>query len=127
MKYAKIENNIIIQIQPNKEDGFVKVDENVVCGMIQNEDGSFSNPIIEVVQVIPQIVTMRQARLALLQSGILADVETAIQNGTDEVLKIEWEYSTTVKRDWQNLITLASSLGLTEEHLDNLFILANTL
>jgi hypothetical protein len=33
MKYAKIENNIVIQIQPNEEEGFVEVPDNVFCGM----------------------------------------------------------------------------------------------
>jgi hypothetical protein len=33
MKYAKIENNIVIQIQPNEEEGFVEVSDNVFCGM----------------------------------------------------------------------------------------------
>lgn len=47
MKYAKIENNIVIQIQPNPEDGFIEVDDDVVCGMIQKEDGSFVNPVFE--------------------------------------------------------------------------------
>ena len=37
---------------------------------------------------IPQVVTMRQARLALLQEGLLANIESAIQNGTDEAMKM---------------------------------------
>jgi hypothetical protein len=44
MKYAKIENDVVEQTQPNREDGFIEVGDNVVCGMIDNGDGSFSNP-----------------------------------------------------------------------------------
>jgi hypothetical protein len=33
MKYAKIENNIVIQTQPNEEEGFVEVSDSVFCGM----------------------------------------------------------------------------------------------
>jgi flagellar biosynthesis/type III secretory pathway protein FliH len=75
----------------------------------------------------PKVVTMRQARLALLQSGLLTAVETAIVNGTDEAMKIEWEYATEVRRDWASLIALTTELGLTSLQLDDLFILADTL
>ena len=35
MKYALIENNIVTQIQPNLEEGFVEVSDDIVCGMVQ--------------------------------------------------------------------------------------------
>ncbi len=47
MKYAKIVNNIAVQIQPNKETGFVEVDDTVVCGMVQNGDLFENPPIVE--------------------------------------------------------------------------------
>ena len=76
---------------------------------------------------IPQVVTMRQARLALLQEGLLATIESAIQNGTDEAMKIEWEYAAEVRRDWASLVTLTESLGMTSTELDSLFTIASTL
>jgi hypothetical protein len=76
---------------------------------------------------VPSIISMRQARLALLQSGLLATVTSAVESGTDEELKVEWEYATEVRRDWDNLIAMATSLGLTEKQLDDLFILGGTL
>ena len=76
---------------------------------------------------LPSVVTMRQARLALLQSGLLDTVETAITTGTDEAMKIEWEYATDVRRDWASLIALTETLGMTAEQLDELFILAGSL
>ena len=72
-------------------------------------------------------ITMRQARLALLGEGLLTTVDEAIANSTDEVLKVEWEYATEVRRDWSNLIAMATSLGMTEEQLDDLFIKASKL
>lgn len=66
-------------------------------------------------------ITMRQARLALLNAGLLGLVDKAISTGSDEVLKVEWEYATEVRRDWSNLISMALTLGITEEQLDNLF------
>jgi len=76
---------------------------------------------------LPKVVTMRQARLALLQGDLLQTVTDAIANGTDEAMKIEWEYATEVKRDWSSLITLTTQLGMTSEQLDELFILAGIL
>jgi hypothetical protein len=75
----------------------------------------------------PKVVTMRQARLALLQSGLLATIETAIATGTDEAMKIEWDYATEVKRDWHSLVALTAALGITDLQLDDLFQLASTL
>ena len=43
MRYAKIENNIVVQTQPNLEDGFIEVDDNVICGQIK-EGNNFINP-----------------------------------------------------------------------------------
>ena len=44
MKYGKIENNIVVQVQPNFEDGFVEIEDNVEAHMEQKEDGSFDFP-----------------------------------------------------------------------------------
>jgi hypothetical protein len=76
---------------------------------------------------VPQQVTMRQARLALLQNGLLATVTSAIESGTDEEMKIEWEYAMDVRRDWESLNTMATSLDITEKQLDELFMLAGSL
>lgn len=39
MKYAKIENDKIVQIQPNKQEGFTKVGRDAVCGMVKVGEG----------------------------------------------------------------------------------------
>lgn len=73
------------------------------------------------------VVTMRQARLALLEAGLLNTIEDAIAVSEDEAMKIEWEYATDVRRDWASLIALTETLGMTAEQLDELFILAGSL
>lgn len=46
MKYAKLDKNgLVIQIQPNAEKGFIEVDDNVHCGMIQTKDGFVIPPL----------------------------------------------------------------------------------
>lgn len=44
MFYKIDENNAVVQIQPNAQKGFFETDKNIVCGMIDNGDGSFSLP-----------------------------------------------------------------------------------
>lgn len=79
---------------------------------------------------IPTIVSMRQARLALLQSGLLSSVDAAIAtlpSPQKEAAQIEWEYSQEVHRDKALVGMLAPALGLNESQLDDLFTLAATL
>lgn len=75
---------------------------------------------------VPDVVTMRQARLALLQQNLLASVEAAVaQAGT--AAQIEWQYATELKRTHPLTISISAALGLTEQQLDDLFTLASTL
>lgn len=72
------------------------------------------------------VVTMRQARLALLQTGMLASVNSAVA-AADEATKITWEFSSEVQRNNALVATLAGALNLTDAQLDDLFRLAATL
>ena len=79
---------------------------------------------------VPKSVTMRQARLAMLGAGILANVEAAIQtmqSPEGDAARIEWEYAIDVQRDWPLVVNLDPALNLTELQIDNLFIEANKL
>lgn len=90
-------------------------------------DGEFVAPSKpEPVNPIPSIVSMRQARLALLQSNLLAQVDAAVSAGT-EADKITWEYATEVNRNDTLVQNLSVALNLTEQDLDNLFTLAASL
>lgn len=78
----------------------------------------------------PGVVTMRQARLALLSAGLLSLVDGAVKalKGPEgEAARIEWEYAGAVERQWPLVLSLGASLGLTEQQLDDLFLLAATL
>ena len=80
---------------------------------------------------IPQSVTMRQARLALLNVGLLDDVDAAIASIQDPVQRkaaqIEWEYATSVDRNSEFVQNLAAGLNLSDTDLDNLFTQASEL
>lgn len=75
-------------------------------------------------------VTMRQARLALLQQGLLTQVNNAVASmpgAQGDAVRIEWEFSSTVERNRPLVQALAASLGMTSQQLDDLFALAATL
>lgn len=76
---------------------------------------------------IPRAVTMRQARLALLQAGKYAAVGSII-DGLPEPQKtaarIEWEYSNEVQRHNGFVDVIGPALGMTELEIDALFIAA---
>lgn len=45
-KFAKIEGGIVSQVQPDYEEGFIEVADEIHCGMLQDEEGNFSEPVI---------------------------------------------------------------------------------
>lgn len=81
-------------------------------------------------QAVPSIVTMRQARIALLHADMLAQVNAAVAAlpGVEgDEARIEWEFSSTVERDRPLVQALSGVLGLSEQQLDDLFIAADAL
>ncbi len=70
------------------------------------------------------IVTMRQARLALLGAGLLPQVNAAIaaMPGVEgDAARIEWEYAQEVRRDSPIVAGLSAALNLSASDLDTLF------
>lgn len=76
------------------------------------------------------VVTMRQARLALLAQGYLPQIQDALalipEPDKSKVL-IEWEYASTVERTSVWVSILQPALGLDDESMDDLFEFAATL
>lgn len=80
--------------------------------------------------VVPASVTMRQARLALLQAGKLSAVDAAIAALADpqkSEAQIEWQYASSVERGSSLVATLGPALGMTDADMDALFIMASAL
>lgn len=75
---------------------------------------------------IPSSVSPRQIRQALTRAGLRTSVEAAVASG-DQDIKDWWEFATQVERQHPMVITMASSLNITERQLDDLFTLAGTL
>ena len=77
--------------------------------------------------IIPQRVTARQAQLALLNAGLLDDVEAIIEALPANVrsqVRIEWDRATHVERGSTVTQMVATALGLTATQVDDLFVAA---
>lgn len=81
--------------------------------------------------MVPQSVTRRQARQALLLAGMLDSVQPAIDAIADPVqrrmMQIEWDDSQEFERQRPSLLGIAAALGLSSTQLDDLFTQAATL
>jgi len=107
----------------------------VQAGTIENRDGEWWQTWIgrdaTPEEYRPEmVVTMRQARLALLQQGLLSSVDAAIAGlpeGEKEAAEIQWEYGSEVERLSPLVVGLMPALGMSEEEIDDLFVLAGTL
>ena len=69
---------------------------------------------------VPQQVTMRQARLALLSAGLLDDVEMVIAAAGREA-QLEWEYAAAVDRSNPAVAIVQQQKALTDAQIDDLF------
>ena len=69
---------------------------------------------------VPQQVTMRQARLALLNAGLLDDVEVVIATAGREA-QLGWEYATVVDRSNPAIAAVQQQEALTDAQIDDLF------
>ena len=69
---------------------------------------------------VPQQVTMRQARLALLSAELLDDVEMVIAAAGREA-QLEWEYAAVVERSNPAVAIVQQQKALTDAQIDDLF------
>jgi hypothetical protein len=89
-------------------------------------DGSVFTPPAPPPEPVPEAVTPRQARLALLGAGLLDTVEATIAAGS-RADQITWEFAVDVRRDYSMIANLGTALGLTSAQIDDLFRTAATL
>jgi len=65
-------------------------------------------------------ITMRQARLALFNAGLLDDVQSIIDQ-LGEPIRIWWDYSLEVGRDHTYVLQVMALLGKSSSEIDALF------
>ena len=99
--------------------------------IIENEL-TYKNPIVlrdgVIVEQIQQ-VTMAQARVALIEKGLIEKVQATLDGIKDDKerakAKAWWEYATTVERSHPTVKALIQVLELSEAEVDELFLLAS--
>lgn len=133
MRAAIIENGIVVNIAEADADfaaaqGWIVSD---TASIGDTWDGlEFAKPPAPPAPV-PASVTRRQAREALLNVGLLDDVDMAIAGIADETerrrAEIYWMDSATFERNSAMLGQIAASIGLTDAEIDELFIAASAL
>lgn len=77
---------------------------------------------------LPNSVSPRQARLALLKTNVLDDVENAISSLEEplkSVAKIEWEFASEISRSSPLIDVIKESLNWTDQQIVDLFVLAS--
>jgi hypothetical protein len=72
---------------------------------------------------VPQVVSAMQAKVALLNAGLLSSVQTWI-NAQDATTQLVWNSATTFSRQSTLIAQAATALGLSSAQIDTLFVAA---
>lgn len=108
--------------------GFPPPGRKVLSRSLVLENGTVREVLeLEPQSAVPQVVSMRQARLALLAMDMLDTIEAALAAlpGVEgRAAQIEWQSANEVRRDNDLINSMGAALGLTSEQIDLIFILA---
>lgn len=69
---------------------------------------------------VPAVISRFQARAALMDAGLLADVELAV-GSAGPLAQLAWAEAVEWRRDSPTIAAIAASLDLTDGQLDDLF------
>lgn len=156
MQIAIIQNGAVanaIEVEPTEIDGallsaidharLLLPDEHVELlpagagiGWAWTAETGFQAPVVPQAELpatppVPVSVSMRQAKRALLNAGLLDAADMAIAGIANETARrtaqIDWTSATEVRRDWPLVGTIAQALSLTDEQIDALFVAASQL
>lgn len=109
-------------------EGYVCVSDNYIGSVpdVGREYLRWDGTSVVAASPVPQSITPRQARIMLLQMGMLQAVEEMIAQ-QDEATKIAWEYTTEFRRDNPLLLSLSANMSLSSEEVDQFFVNASKL
>ena len=116
------------QAQEMQDAGFIVSSNEDFAALTATQDDWFYN---NCPQNVPPMITMRQARQALVLNNInLDNVEAAINNlpaPHNQLALIEWQYSSAVLRSNPLVLMIAGSMGWSSVDVDHLFLQAGLL
>jgi hypothetical protein len=135
MKFAIIENGVVVNVAEADEEfgaqqSWVASEVAAIGDLFDPDSGTFTTPSIAA--TVPDVVTMAQARKALILAGIsIASIDAAIAGMADPVARelaaTDWEYAANLRRN-SDLVTMTSPLlGLSAKQVDDLFVAAGSL
>lgn len=105
----------IVYFDPNTETVEVGMDMDP-----QTTTFSYSSPVY-----IPNSVSKLQAKVALLQAGLMPQIDAILEDSeTSEIVKLAWNDASEFRRNSLPISTMAGLLNLTEQEVDDLFVLA---
>jgi hypothetical protein len=132
-KYVHLTNNVVdfeMTAPPSNVFGSPYCDEfvftendNVTTGW-RYENEVFIEPPPVIIKTLS--ISMRQARLELLNRNLLDDVNTALSS-LSQAAQIEWEYATEVRREHPLVAQLSALLNMSESDMDSFFDAAKLL
>lgn len=134
-RYAIIEAGVVANVARAAEPlgaNWVELDPGSAVGPGWLYDGETFAPPEAPAPSIPSVVSRKQARMALVLSGVpLATVQASIDAITDDteraLAQIAWDDAVEFRRNDPFLVAMAAALSLTESQLDDLYTLAATL
>lgn len=144
-KYARIEGDAVAELFETDGDistmfhpslVWVECDASVQAGYLYDGESFTAPPEVVIPTPVPDSVTKRQARAALIIRGheigrdYIAEIESYLDSmdGVEGLLaRDEWHSSSAVERNRPLTIQMAQLLGLSPEQTDELFIFAATL
>lgn len=133
MPFYKIENDQIVKSDNISGVGYVLNEESYLEYTYPLDGWYYFNNLQDAINVLfedkltsSSIITMRQARLILLQMNLLDTINNFILTQSEDV-KVRWEYSSILDRNDPLLINMLSMLNFTSQQIDDLFILAKLL
>lgn len=126
MSYAIVENGVVTNVIDADEEFAASIGAIPGNGAIGDlYDGHIFTKPTPVV-VVPQVVTMRQARIALINHNLVETVEAAIDAIPDAIQKniarATWDHSIEVQRHQPFVLMISEAIGLNSSALDALFI-----
>lgn len=128
MIIGRVDNNRVVEAFlvdeiPEHLSSWTVLPDEVGIGWV-NVNGNWEAPVV--VPPVPEKVSRFQARAALYQMGLLeaAEALTTLAGGLTE---IAWTDATEFRRDSPSIVGLAPHLNLSDEQLDDLFRLADTI
>jgi hypothetical protein len=125
MKYAIIENGVVANIAASES----ALAENWIQSNTAKIGDTYSNGVFTTPPPapapVPESVTRRQAKQALLINGKLSLVQPAIDAIPDPaqkaMIQIEWDDSQEFQRSRSTVIAIGTAIGLDSAQLDDLF------